>query len=349
MKHETLSKLTLKALKVIATERGVIKYGRKAELINRILATNRQIPLGINSKLKTKHNVIISSNTMNTSSEVMCQNKTINDINHCDDLDIYIVEINNILGEGKLTIRELIHEAGNRGLKKYWKNLKNIDDVFRVFGTNLTRDKGLCGKILEYALFGNMPNSNPNPDLDDNGDIKTNKWGKLKKSGGYRSTERIKIGSAGNTDNWSSFDHILNSSNITELKKYGKMSCGVIPLIERVKNSCSTLEGALNLRILYVAKYDLGKSSYIHALNEDLENIKEKLRNKEASQKGQKYLHLHTQGAGRGKNASRALGYTPKFVTTLVAESIARDKKISIDSVLIVNGRSLYIDPAILN
>ena len=261
---------------------------------------------------------------------------------------MYIHKINNILREGKFTIRQLIDEAGKRGLKKYWKNIKTIDDVFRVFGTNKTRDKGLCGKVLEYALFGNMPNSDPHPDLDNNGDIKTNKWGKLK-NGGYRSTERIKIGSAGNTDNWSSFDHILNSSNITELKKYGKMSCGVIPLIERVKNSCTSLEGALNLRILYVANYDLGKSNYIDALNEDLENIKEKLRNKEASQKGQKYLHLHTQGAGRGKNASRALGYTLKFVTILVAESIARDKKISIDSVLIAKGRSLYINPDILN
>lgn len=288
---------------------------------------------------------------MNSTNEVISQNNNIllTNVLKRDDLDIYIREINSILGEGKLTIRQIIDEAGTRGLKKYWKNLKTIDDVFRVFGTNRTRDKGLCGKILEYALFGNMPNSDPNPDLDDNGDIKTNKWGKLKKSGGYRATERIKIGTAGNTDNWSSFDHILNSSNITELKKYDKMSCGVIPLIERVKNSCSTLEGALNLRILYVAKYDLGKSSYIDALNEDLENIKEKLRNKEASQRGQKYLHLHTQGAGRGKNGGRALGYTPKFVTMLVAESIARDKKISIDSVLIANGRSLYIDPAILN
>jgi len=288
---------------------------------------------------------------MNSTNKVISQNNNIllTNVLKRDDLDIYIREINSILGEGKLTIRQLIDEAGNRGLKKYWKNLKTIDDVFRVFGTNRTRDKGLCGKILEYALFGNMPNSDPNPDLDDNGDIKTNKWGKLKKSGGYRATERIKIGSAGNTDNWSSFDHILNSSNITELKKWGKMSCGVIPLIERVKNSCSTLEGALNLRILYVAKYDLGKSSYIDALNEDLENIKEKLRNSNASQKGQKYLHLHPQGAGRGRNASRALGYTPKFVTTLVAESIARDKKISIDSVLNAKGRSLYINPTILN
>jgi len=301
--------------------------------------------------LKTLLKEYIGSNTMNSTNEVISQNNNIllTNVLKRDDLDIYIREINSILGEGKLTIRQLIDEAGKRGLKKYWENLKNVDDVFRVFGTNRTRDKGLCGKILEYALFGNMPNSDPNPDLDDNGDIKTNKWGKLKKSGGYRATERIKIGSAGNTDNWSSFDHILNSSNITELKKWGKMSCGVIPLIERVKNSCSTLEGALNLRILYVAKYDLGKSSYIDALNEDLENIKEKLRNKEASQRGQKYLHLHTQGAGRGKNGGRALGYKEKFVTMLVAESIARDKKISIDSVLIANGNSLYIDPAILN
>jgi len=280
---------------------------------------------------------------------MMDTNNTISNTICSDDLDMYIRKINSILGEGKFTIRQLIDEAGNRGLKKYWKNLKNVDDVFRVFGTNRTRDKGLCGKILEYALFGNMPNSNPNPDLDDNGDIKTNKWEKLKKSGAYRSTERIKIGTAGNTDNWSSFDHILNSSNITELKKYDKMSCGVIPLIERVKNSCTTLEGVLNLRILYVAKYDISKSNYIDALNKDLEDIKEKLRNKEASQTGQKYLHLHTQGAGRGKNGGRALGYKKKFVTMLVAESIARDKKISIDSLLIANGNSLYIDPAILN
>lgn len=353
MDYESLNKLTLKVLKNIAAERGVTKYGKKAELINRIIASNNNTLF--DNKLITKKNEIITSNTMIY--EVNAQNYLTNtvsdmDTNHTicsDDLDMFILELNNILGQGKFTIRELIQEAGQRELKKYWKNLKSIDDVNAFFGTNKTHDKGLCGKILEYALFGNIPNSDPNPDLDNNGDIKTNKWGKLKKSGGYRSTERIKIGSAGNTDNWSSFDHILNSTNITELKKYDKMSCGVIPLIERVKNSCSTLEGALNLRILYVAKYDLGKSNYIGALNEDLENIKEKLRNKEASQKGQKYLHIHTQGAGRGKNASRALGYTPKFVTILVAESIARDKKISIDSVLIANGRSLYINPDILN
>ena len=47
-----------------------------------------------------------------------------------DDLDIFILELNNILGEGKFTIRELIQEAGKRGLKKYWKNIKTIDDVY---------------------------------------------------------------------------------------------------------------------------------------------------------------------------------------------------------------------------
>jgi len=275
-------------------------------------------------------------------------NEVISQINvmKCDDFDTYIRELNRNSGK---PIKDFIEDANKQGLKKYWKDLKPMEQVYEVFGSNPTHDKGLCGKILEFALFGNMPNSDSDPDLGDNGDIKTNKWEKLKKSGGYRATERIKIGSAGNTDNWSSFDHILNSSNITQLKKWGKMSCGIIPLIERGKNSCTTLECILNLRILYVAKYDLGKSIYIDALNEDLENIKRKLRNRNASQKGQKYLHLHTQGAGKGKNAGRALGYTPKFVTTLVAESIARDKKISIESVLIAKGMSLYINPDILN
>ena len=136
---------------------------------------------------------------------MMDTNNSISNTICSDDLDIFILELNNILGEGKFTIRELIQEAGKRGLKKYWKNIKTIDDVFQVFGTNRTRDKGLCGKVLEYALFGNMPNNDPNPDLDNNRDVKTNKWKKLK-SGAYRSTERIKIGTAGNTDNWSSFE-----------------------------------------------------------------------------------------------------------------------------------------------
>jgi hypothetical protein len=313
------------------------KYGKNVEFIKRIIVTNIEIL----NKLKTLLNELITSIIMDSMNGVISQNNLLK----CDDLATYIRELNHNAG---MSIKDFINAANEQRLKKYCENLKTMAQVYEVFGSNPTCDKGLCGKILEFALFGNMPNSDSDPDLGDNGDIKTNKWEKLKKSGGYRATERIKIGSAGNTDNWSSFDPILNSSNITQLNKWRKMSCGIIPLIERGKNSCGTLECILNLRILYVAIYDLGKSNYVDALNEDLENIKGKLRNRNASQKGQKYLHLHTQGAGKGKNAGRALGYTPKFVTTLVAESIARDKKISIDSVLIAKGRSLYINPDIL-
>jgi len=259
-----------------------------------------------------------------------------------DNIVKYVNALNDIL-KYKFSLKDVINEANEKGLSKYYPHLKTCEEVEALFGSGKNRDKGMCGKILEFALFGNLPNSDPSPDLGPSGDIKTNKWEKTKKCF-FRSTERIKIGSAGNTDNWSSFDHIINSDNIKQLKKYDKMRKGIIPIFERKKNTCTTLEHALNLRLLYIARYDLDTLNYNNVLNEDLEKIKINLKHKKASQKGQKCLHLHTQGAGRGKNGPRALGYTPKFVTTLIEESIARNKKMDINSILISKGRSLYID-----
>lgn len=273
---------------------------------------------------------------------------TNNDYVNSYNLCVYITHLNDILNTTSLTLSVLITRANEMGLKRFWPGLKTIEDVRREFGNNRNYDKGLCGKILEYALFGNLPNSSPEPDLNANGDIKTNKWGKLKKQFAYRATERIKIGSAGNTDDYTSFNHIQDCSDITELGKYDKMKCGIIPIFDRQKNKCSTLEDAMSLRILYVARYNLDELDYNDILNNDLRNIQEKIRNKTASQKGQQFLHLHTQGQGRGKNGGRALGYTPKFVTTLIAESIARDNSVSVESVLCKSGRSLYINNAFL-
>tara|TARA_Y100000389_G_C17374896_1_gene471118 strand:- start:240 stop:1070 length:831 start_codon:yes stop_codon:yes gene_type:complete len=266
--------------------------------------------------------------------------------NTYDNIIKYLNALNEIV-KNKFTLRDVINEANKQELNKYYPHLKTCEEVEALFGSDKNRDKGVCGKILEFALFGNLPNSDPSPDLGPSGDIKTNKWEKTKK-GFFRSTERIKIGSAGNTDNWASFDHIINSHNIKQLKKYDKMCKGVIPIFERKKNACTTLEHALNLRLLYIARYDLESFGYDSILNEDLEKINRNLKNGVASQKGQKYLHLHTQGPGRGKNGLRALGYTSKFVTTLIAESIARDKKKDINSILISKGRSLYIDKSVL-
>ena len=273
---------------------------------------------------------------------------TSNDYVNSDNLNVYITHLNDILNTTSLTLSALITRANEMGLKRFWTGLKTIEDVRRVFGNNRNFDKGLCGKILEYALFGTLPNSSPEPDLNKDGDIKTNKWEKLKKQSAYRATERMKIGSAGNEDNWSSFDHILQCNNITELKKYDKMKRGIIPIFDRQKNKCSTLEDAMSLRLLYVARYNLDELDYNDILNNDLRSIQDKIRNKNMGGGGEKYLHVHTCGPGRGKNSGRALGYKQKFVTTLVAESIARDKSVSVEAVLCKSERSLYINNAFL-
>ena len=66
-----------------------------------------------------------------------------------------------------------------------------------------------------------------------------------------------------------------------------------------------------------------------HTINNDYSMIRKSILEKNVSQKGQTYLHIHPHGNGHG-SGNRALGFTPKFITMIVGIQLSELYKISI-------------------
>ena len=81
----------------------------------------------------------------------------------------------------------------------------------------------------------------------------------------------------------------------------------------------------------------------LEVINDDYNSIRQCIIEKRVSQKGQKFLHIHPHGSGNG-SGTRALGFTSKFITIVVALRIAEIYKKNIENVLIKSGRSLFIN-----
>lgn len=78
-----------------------------------------------------------------------------------------------------------------------------------------------------------------------------------------------------------------------------------------------------------------------NVLYDDYTMIRNCILNKSVSQKGQKYLHIHTHGQGHGSE-NRALGFKPKFITMIVG--IKLSEMLSIKDITIKKGNSLTIN-----
>ena len=65
-----------------------------------------------------------------------------------------------------------------------------------VFNSRSSRDKGSVGKMVEFYIFGQLPNSDPTPDLAWGADIKATHFKATK--GGYNA-ERVTITNCGST------------------------------------------------------------------------------------------------------------------------------------------------------
>ena len=83
------------------------------------------------------------------------------------------------------------------------------------------------------------------------------------------------------------------------------------------------------------------KHEHLIQIDADYSNIRERIENQTVSQKGQKYLHIHPHGS-KGSH-TRALGFTNKFLTILVAHQLAKDTNIPLEDILIQNGNSMSI------
>jgi len=203
--------------------------------------------------------------------------------------------------------------------------------------TSNARDKGNLGKIVEFYLFGQLPNCNQNPDLAWGADIKTTHF-KSNKQGHFNAKERLTITNCGKTGNYATFAPIQKATNLKSCKFYPKIQNGVLFVFEHNANAGKYNDPNTNLqkRLLAVSTYNTDElpAEFQAQLQTDFQDIQQKIEKQEVSQKGQKYLHIHPHGSKN--DTTRALGFTNKFLTTLVAHTN--------NLPLSIKGRSVYIE-----
>jgi hypothetical protein len=206
------------------------------------------------------------------------------------------------------------------------------------------KDKGLVGKAIEYALFGQIPNNKSNPDIVKLGyDIKTCAF-KTLKNNGKNAKERQTLTNCGNTNNYDSFKNICDNEKFSECQYYEKSKKFILFVRNDDKIMLKTFDQLLNQKMLVILCFDIEKlpSDMIETINIDYESIRRCIIEKKVSQKGQKYLHIHTHGMGHG-SGNRALGFTSSFITQLVALTLSEIYNKNLDDILIKEGKGIAI------
>ena len=253
----------------------------------------------------------------------------------------YIQILNNIIKEiillkGYCTLNNLIktiHDLSDE-LEEYCITNK---DKFKI---NSMKDKGLVGKIVEFYLFGNLPNNNSNPDMI-YGDIKTThfkKIGCLKDNYIYNAKERLTLTNFGDPNKQLNIDSIINKNSLEETKFYSKINKGIVLVFQYENFDYENINQIYQKKIIAIVNYNLNDLFIKHTeikntFQHDFEKIKNCIINKNVSQSGQTYLHIHKHGCKNG--LTRAFGFTNKFLTKLVA--------ITLQVPLIKKGKSSYI------
>jgi len=209
--------------------------------------------------------------------------------------------------------------------------------------TFTAKDKGSAGKLVESYIFGQAPNSKAAPDLL-LGDIKATHIKKISKACGdkasgdkataYNAKERLTITNVGATSDYKNLQHILDY-DLEANPRWDKIYQGILVVLEHTDGKWSSQEKVFNERVVGFFHYNITENPlWMEVIKSDYEKIRNCVRSKAATQKGQQYLHIHPHGS---KNSStRAFGFTNKFVTHLIAHYTSRP--------LIESGKSLYFE-----
>ncbi len=201
--------------------------------------------------------------------------------------------------------------------------------------TSKTTDKGFAGKLIEYSLFGRMPNNDSKPDLGDElGDLKVT-HAKNYRNLGYNAKERLTITNCGSTNDYSTLQHLVDAERLENNKLYKKLRKGVVVVLQHHGEKWTCMEQFLNTEVVSIFRYDIETlpEEMKHVIQEDYAKIQDCIRKQLVSQSGQRYLHIHPHGSKGSK--TRALGFTNKFLTTLISHYTNRP--------LVTSGNSLYI------
>ena len=221
-------------------------------------------------------------------------------------------------------------------LKQYCDENK---DKFHI--TSVT-DKGLVGKIIEFYLFGNLPNSKSCPDTP-YGDIKTTHFKECTKSKSnlkaFNAKERLTLTNFGDPSKEENIALISDKNSMKETKFYEKIKTGIILVLQHDKEVYDTIASVYNKKLIAIVLYNLDDIFEKHndvakTFQDDFDKIKKCIVEKNVSQCGQQYLHIHKHGCKNG--VTRAFGFTGKFLTKLVS--------LYTNLPIITNGRSEYIE-----
>lgn len=221
-------------------------------------------------------------------------------------------------------------------LKQYCDENK---DKFHI--TSVT-DKGLVGKIIEFYLFGNLPNSKSCPDTP-YGDIKTTHFKECTKSKSnlkaFNAKERLTLTNFGDPSKEENIALISDKNSMKETKFYEKIKTGIILVLQHDKEVYDTVASVYNKKLIAIVLYNLDDifekhNDVANIFQDDFDKIKKCIVEKNVSQCGQQYLHIHKHGCKNG--VTRAFGFTGKFLTKLVS--------LYTNLPIITKGRSEYIE-----
>ena len=235
------------------------------------------------------------------------------------------------------TLLKVIEIANN-----YCDGLPTLDQIYNEFGESNPRDKGLLGKITEYALFGNSPNNKSKKDTN-HSEIKTTCLSYLKRFKSFKGKERLVLGNINNKKDNIKINELLNETSCYE--KIQNITLFCFEYDEKNKKEMS-YEDCLNIKFLCVIRIDVNK--YLHPIQIEYENNRNMINNNNITQKGQKKLHLCSHG-NKGDKKTKAFAFTNNFVTEIIANEFAKYDNVNIEEVLKTESRSIFINNKYLN
>lgn len=204
------------------------------------------------------------------------------------------------------------------------------DDKFKLKAT----DKGFAGKCIEFLLFGRLPNNSCQPDLETLGDLKVTHV-KSYKTTGYNAKERLTITNCGNTNDYSTFQHFLDAVSLEKNYLYKKLQKGVIVVLRHNGGKWTSQEQFMMTEVVTIFQYDIETipEHMRTTIANDYMKIQQCVKARAVTQSGQTFLHIHPHGSKGSK--TRALGFTNKFLTSLIAYYTNKP--------IVMKGRSLFI------
>ncbi len=255
------------------------------------------------------------------------------DIDYINVLNVIIKDA--IRKTGSITIRNLIDIVHNN-----CPELKTFcDDNQLNFKVTSVKDKGLVGKIVEYFLFGNLPNNKSCSDTP-YGDIKCTHFKQIKSNDkAFNAKERLTLTNFGDPIKEENIIYISDKNSLKETRFYDKIKSGIILVLHHENIIYETIDSFYDKKIIGIVLYNLDEifeqnADISNVFQEDFEKIKKCIMEKNVTQSGQQYLHIHKHGCKDG--TTRAFGFTNKFLTKLVS--------IKMNIPLTTKGTSEYIE-----